>query len=75
MNEPALRLVNGDGTDNTIAQLEQLARRLGCDTGRWTIELTFVDGKLRDHRLHYGPAGNDALGRRLQDKAPSERPS
>ncbi len=46
---------------NLQLQVEAIARRLGCETGEWTLEFKLRDGNLAQTRRHHGPIRNEEL--------------
>lgn len=44
-------------------QVEEVARRLHCDEGEWTIEFQLMAGRLVKTRRHHGPIRNEELAR------------
>ncbi len=48
--------------DHTVrTELELLAKRLGMETGHWTLLAEFRDGELRQASRRHGPIGRDEL--------------
>lgn len=44
-----------------VAQVEAIAKRLGCDAGERTLEFRLADGSLVRSHLHHGPIKNHEL--------------
>lgn len=46
---------------DVIADLELIARRLGCDEGEWLMQFKLVGGRFVRAYLHHGPIKRDEL--------------
>lgn len=45
----------------TLDLAEELARRVACEAGYWTIELRFAHGRLIKWYRHHGPGKPEEL--------------